>query len=1046
MSGWADPSRVGREVAARPGMRRLLRILGVALCATAVAPLSATAQTFGRSKVQYDHFAFRVRPTPHFRVLYYPAESLATADAARMAERWYDRHAGALGQSFTDNPLIFYADAPDFQQSNVIEEAIGVGTGGVTEGVRDRVIMPFTGVYADNDHVLGHELVHVFQYRIAAAMPGAERNLMQIPLWLIEGMAEYLSIGRDDANTAMWLRDAARRDDLPTIRQLTTDARYFPYRYGQALWAYIGGRWGDPMINRLYRAALKKGWEGALVSELGMNADSLSASWHAAIRTQYAATLGTRSAPNVVGESVIAVREHGDQNVAPAVSPDGQQVAYFSSRNLFGIDLYVADVATGKTVRQLTNITRNPHFSSLSFISSGGAWSPDGQTLAAVVFAGGDNEIDLFDAQSGRVTRRIRVTGVGGIADAAWSPDGTQLVFSGQRGGISDLYLFDLASGQTHQLTDDREAQVQPTWSPDGRTLAFATDADPTTDFATLHFAALRLGLFDVASRRITLLPRLGRGKAINPQFSRDGRSLYFVSDQDGVSDLYRLALDDGRTYRVTTIATGVSGITASSPTISVASRTGDVVFSVFDRGGFGIRRLRESSAQGTLVTEVTRTVAVAGVLPPAVATPADALSGTANGVLDLPAAEPRPAWAGTPARPYRPRLSLEQVGGTSVGATIGGGYGAGLAGGVAFGFGDLLGNRLVNAAVQVNGQLRDVGGQVLYLNRERRLNWGLLGQHVPLVGAYGSYENTLIDTPNGSVPATLVQQVFQREYYDDAQAILQYPLSETRRLEFGAGGQRVSYGLQVDSLLVVNDQVVNQVSRQLPTPGGLTFATAHAAFVGDYSFFGLTSPVAGGRYRFEVAPYTGSLRYGTLLADYRRYIFAKPFTLAMRGIHFGRYGPDADDSRMQPLFVGQNALIRGYDPSTFRQSECTTSVTTDANGCPEYTRLNGTRIAAANLEFRIPLVGPEQLGLIHSTLLPIELAPFVDAGVAWRQGSAPSWRFDQRTTDRVPVFSDGVASRINLLGYAVLEVFWAHPFQRPQRNGVWGFQLAPGW
>ena len=120
--------------------------------------------------------------------------------------------------------------------------------------------------------------------------------------------------------------------------------------------------------------------------------------------------------------------------------------------------------------------------------------------------------------------------------------------------------------------------------------------------------------------------------------------------------------------------------------------------------------------------------------------------------------------------------------------------------------------------------------------------------------------------------------------------------------------------------------------------------------------------------------------------------------------------------------------------------------MTTDANGCPEYTRLNGTRIAAANLEFRIPLVGPEQLGLIHSTLLPIELAPFVDAGVAWRQGSAPSWRFDQRTTDRVPVFNAGVASRINLLGYAVLEVFWAHPFQRPQRNGVWGFQLAPGW
>lgn len=1028
-------------------MNRILMLAGAALfSAGTLWSTSAAAQTFGRSKVQYDRFDFRIRSTPHFSILYYPAESLATADAARMAERWYERHSAALGHSFSNNPLIFYADAPDFQQSNVIDEAISVGTGGVTEGNRDRVIMPFTGIYADNDHVLGHELVHVFQYRIATSLPGGDRNMMQIPLWLIEGMAEYLSIGRDDANTAMWLRDAARRNDLPTIRQLSTDPRYFPYRYGQALWAYIGGRWGEPMINQLYRESLKTGWERALVSELGMNADSLSSAWHAAIRAQYADVLNKRMAPGSVGELVIGVKDNGDQNVSPAISPDGQLVAYFSSRDLFGIDLYVADANSGRTIRRLTNVTRNPHFSSLSFIASGGAWSPDGRLLAVVTFAGGDNEIDLFDARSGRVTKRIRVKGVGGMSDATWSPDGKTIAFSGQRGGISDLYVHDVASGQTQQLTDDREAQIQPTFSPDGRTIAFATDADPATDFATLRFAGLRLATIDVTSRRVTLLPRPGRGKAINPQYSRDGRSLYFVSDQDGVSDLYRFALDDSRLYRVTTIATGVSGITGSSPAISVASQTGDVVFSVFDQGGFGIRRLRESAAEGTLVTDIARVVAVAGLLPPAVSVPADALNGTANGVLDLPPAAVQPDWVRSTSTPYRSRLSLEQVGGTSVGATIGGGYGTGLAGGVAFGFGDMLGNRLLNAAIQVNGQIRDVGGQLLYLNRERRLNWGVFGQHVPLVGAFGTYENTTVESNGSTVPATVVQQVFQREYYDDAQAILQYPLSETRRLEFGVGGQRVSYGLQVDSLLLVNDQVIDQTSRQLSTPGSLNFATARAAFVGDYSFFGMTSPIAGGRYRFEVAPYAGSLSYGTVLADYRRYVFAKPVTFAVRGLHFGRYGPDAQDSRMQPLFVGQSALIRGYDPNTFRASECTRTVTADVNGCPEYTRLNGSRVAVANMELRIPLFGPERLGLIHSTFLPIEIAPFVDAGVAWSQGDRPSIRFDQRTSDRVPVFSAGVTSRLNLFGYAVVEVFWAHPFQRPQRNGVIGFQLAPGW
>src|SRR5690606_37049888 len=149
--------------------------------------------------------------------------------------------------------------------------------------------------YADNDHVLGHELVHVFQYRLAQEMPGGLRNISSIPLWLIERMAEYLSLGRYDPNTAMWLRDAVRRNDIPTLDQLTNDPRYFPYRFGQALWAYIGGRWGDPMVNQLFRAALKNGWNGGLESALGMSADSLSAQWHAALRAQYQPVSGGTS-------------------------------------------------------------------------------------------------------------------------------------------------------------------------------------------------------------------------------------------------------------------------------------------------------------------------------------------------------------------------------------------------------------------------------------------------------------------------------------------------------------------------------------------------------------------------------------------------------------------------------------------------------------------------------------------------------------------------------------------------------------------------------
>ena len=249
------PARAGRpRDSARPFATALA-------AATLLPPAGAGAQYFGRNKVQYETLDFRVLETPHFGIYHYPVEATAARDAARMAERWYARFSPAFSYQFDERSIVFYADQPDFQQTNVISGALTEGTGGVTEGARTRVVMPFTGVYADNDHVLGHELVHVFQYGLAQTPAGGGLDrLGALPLWLIEGMAEYMSLGRNDPNTAMWMRDAVRNDRLPTIDQLTRDASFFPYRYGQALWAYLGGRYGDETVVQVYRAALRYGF------------------------------------------------------------------------------------------------------------------------------------------------------------------------------------------------------------------------------------------------------------------------------------------------------------------------------------------------------------------------------------------------------------------------------------------------------------------------------------------------------------------------------------------------------------------------------------------------------------------------------------------------------------------------------------------------------------------------------------------------------------------------------------------------------------------
>jgi Tol biopolymer transport system component len=1006
-----------------------------------VSPFLIAQEYFGQNQVRYRTLDFRVLKTQHFDIYYYDQEKPAIDEVGRMAERWYTRLSGILGHQLSSRqPVIVYANHADFSGTTVIPEMLGESVGGVTEPLRRRVVMPLAGPLSDTDHVLGHELVHAFQYDITkrgSSLFGQMPAASNLPLWFIEGMAEYLSIGPVDPNTAMWLRDAVQENKIPRIKDLD-NPKYFPYRWGQAFWAFIGGRYGDRAVGQMLRAASRGGAKAAIAAVAHESEDALSEQWKSAMIDAERPILEATTPADEEGRLLISPKKHGGPyNVSPAISPDGKRLMFFSAKGLFSIDLYEADAETGSVIRKITSTAISPHFVNLEFVNSAGAWSADGRQFAFANVTGGKAELSIYDMRKDKVTRHIPFTHFGEVLNPTWSPNGSQIAISANVGGLADLFTVDVKTGAVKQLTKDAYADLQPAWSPDGRTIAFATDRF-TSQLDDLAMGRYRLALLDVASGNIRELPTLQTGDSMNPQWSPDGTSVYFLSNSNGIANLYRVPVSGGETAQVTNVQTGVSGVTGSSPAFTVAAKSGALVYSAFVKGDFHIERIE--SPQSPSAREV-KAVAdlLPALLPPHARQQSDVeayLGDAGTGLV-----------ASTNFRsvPYHPHLSLDYIAPPSffAGQST---FGTSFGGGTQLHFSDMLNYHQVNVigeAITDNGTqnfVRNLTGLVNYENNRHRFTWGLTGGQVPYVsGSAGVARGVASD----GTPVFLQQVITTWQENRPVTAYLQYPFNRAQRLEFSGGYENIGFAAQAET--EVFDVFGNLLARQtqdIPTLGSLNEGTTSAALVYDTSIFAGVSPVAGQRYRFQAGVNGGTLNFSNLLLDYRRYFhLARPLSLAGRVLHYGRYGGDSEDQRLQPLYLGYPEFVRGYNINSISPNECGASFSQTGN-CPVFDQLIGSRIAVANAELRTELFGP--LGLIpHTTgVPPVEIGPFYDAGVAWGKLEDPSFIGGPRKT----VSSIGGFLRVNILGFAVGEISYARPHNRPLQDHVWQFTLLPGW
>ncbi|HMB71331.1 MAG TPA: DPP IV N-terminal domain-containing protein, partial [bacterium] len=782
------------------------------------------------------------------------------------------------------------------------------------------------------------------------------------------------------------------------------------YRIGQAIFSFLGERFGDERIGELLKKTVYfRSVEVAIEKTLGMDMKTLNQEWEDYVRRKYYPQIVHLNRPDEHGRRLIKEDNFGHTQLAPAISPDGDRVVFIRDGR-FSTDIVLASAIDGKMLRKLVEGERSADFESLRYLYTSIGWSPDGHRIAFPSKKGGEDVLNILDVEKGKVLESLSFQ-FDALYSPSFHPAGDRIVFSAIRGGKSDLWMTELSTGRLIRMTDDPHLVRDPQWSPDGRRIAFVTDRGEDTDLENLIFGKPKIAILEVETGEIEVIPYQS-GKNIAPQWGPTGDHLAFVSDRDGISNLYIQDLRDDRIFRLTNLITGVTGLVESSPPFSWSRNGERIVFTTFMGSGWELYQIDdplENMEELQLPEPIERIAAreLESMRPWEQPSPAQEdvmLAGFAAD--DGPPAVPQEA------APESPEASPDPVAPDVADLLDPGPVGLTVAGPAPLSY-PLRPGRTPGP---------DDGGTQLSLSRIRmettydlpdreslevspyKLKWApdfvgaspffasnvgfagsaqialsdMLSNHIIQIGAsvYGSLEDSdlllgyfnLKHRTNWGIAAyqfrndfgvfTAQDRIgFESQIYRGVEASVSRPFSKFSRAEFSVRGVAVSR-------TVFDQSFESGFLTSTPTSSDLVyFWEPTFALVMDNVVWGYTGPVHGTRARISTGQAIGEIRFNTTIADWRHYInLGGSVVFATRIIGGASVGDTPQIFR-----IGGPETLRGLG----------------------YGQLEGDRLGLLNLELRFPLVETLRLGWpLRLGLGGIGGALFFDAGGAFTDNS----------------------------------------------------------
>jgi hypothetical protein len=818
---------------------------------------SAQFYYFGRNKVQYTEFDWKVLRTEHFDIYYYTEMKDLVQRGAFFAEESYRQ----LEQKFNHNirdriPLIFYSSHLHFQQTNVTPGFIPEGVGGFFEFLKGRVVIPFEGSLFRFSHVIRHELVHVFMHSKINRVLLDHRQSQErtLPLWFTEGLAEFWST-EWDTQAEMVMRDAVLNNYVVPLNDMERIyGTFLMYKEGQKILEYVAEHYGEEKILLLMENFWKATSFGDIMKvTIGCAYKEFDEEWLYHLKKRYYPIMGGNDLPSGVTKNVVDV----GFNAKPVFyEHNGKRYIYFIGNHTGYTNIYRVDLDMEKPESEVviegetTDEFEAFHlFQSKLDISKGGM-------LAFVTKSGENDALHIYDINNSRLHDTFQFHSLVVLGSPSWSPDGKRVVFSSvDRGGNSDLYILELSARSITRLTNDMYEDRDPAWSPDGKTIVFSSDRGPGGERGYLN-----LFQYDLATASIEYLT-VGNANYLSPAWSKDGRRLAFTSDIDGAQNVWVMEMNQSKRERsmkkLTRLSTGAFDPTwAEGPS---GKEENLLVLTAFENFSFQLKSIADlgmlidtSSTSYAFHYDVGKEQWAAQKLDGS-SIVAD-FRYTSQYTLDV----------------AQSQVSTDPVFGTS--------------GGAALAMSDVLGNDQYYFLIYNTAQARSEFLESFNIAISR-ISLGRRTNHAYGIFHFAGNRYDLTDP-----------DLFYYERAFGGYFVLSYPLSKFRRIESSV---TIS-----NSDKDVFDDVV---------PRKALLVSSSFSFISDNSLWGPSGPLDGNRMKLTLAYTTdvqhSNVNYYTILADYRHYL-----RLSTRSALASRVNVWYNDGKeARRFFMGGSWDLRGW-------------------------------------------------------------------------------------------------------------------------------------